>query len=621
MPHNPQTQTVKDQATLLRQKVDSLTKINQGLDRMTQRTKGPYHNHANSSTNQTPWKPRQEQSGESKRLQSRSTQRKEVKQNYRDLLNPVITEAAERNPGHINTSFTSQIGASLWTSQEKACLFRRICLTGRNNLPSLHCAVPSKSESEIKVYLQLLELERRRSTFDMADAPAAVELSDECERALEDSAVTLATQVNEHEISLQQAEFGENWLIDEESAYYIDLVFDQKPDNDVGEEEETEHEDAVSNNSPPVTESDASITLLRPSSFLKLSRSLFMNSSHSHDYNWQLADLIEKSVTSPAIFRGAFEDLHNLVVSLTRRLAQVSLFQAMTRLRAGDSSRHDWTPSPQVREVDVWSALDVLGMKHNAREYWAKVARRCKVDVLTESKKYMDGRPGTKTGVKLTYDEVEDELGFGKKKETAEAGADEGLIESDMFTETETNEDPEPLQDDEELTSKLSRHSISRKRKRALSPATFLRVEHEYLDAIDHNSNVEEESRLWKVLRTDPPEHVNLQEVKIPEHPSHGESIRDDWRDTVKYEAEWEHALGSVEGDDFVEMEQRGAQGKRRREQVWNQWRRKEVGSESEGEDVEMSLDESEDDSLEESGDDGETDEDPASDQEMADEE
>ncbi|CAK4034670.1 Hypothetical predicted protein [Lecanosticta acicola] len=51
----PQTQTLRDKATLLRDKVESLTKLNLGLDRMTQRSKGPYHNHANSSTNQTKW--------------------------------------------------------------------------------------------------------------------------------------------------------------------------------------------------------------------------------------------------------------------------------------------------------------------------------------------------------------------------------------------------------------------------------------------------------------------------------------------------------------------------------------------------------------------------------------
>ncbi|KAK4506169.1 hypothetical protein PRZ48_004134 [Zasmidium cellare] len=437
----------------------------------------------------------------------------------------------------------------------------------------------------------------------MVDAPAAVEVSEECEDALEASADSLSTQINEHDISLQQAEFGENWLIDEESAYYIDLVFDQTPEKE--KSEESEHEDAkpsVSNEPPLIAESDASITLLRPSSFLQLSRTLFMNSSDQ-------ADLIEESVTSPAIFRGAFEDFHNLVISLTRRLVQVSLFQAMTRLRSGDSSRHDWTPSPQVREVDVRLALDVLGMTPNAHEYWAKVARRCKVDVLTESKKYMDGRQGSKTGVKLTYDEVEAELGLDKNQgEDTQAESDDGTIDSDMFTETDTDEDVEIAKDDSKPP---------RKRKRALSPSSYIKAEVKYLDAVDHNADVEEESRLWKMLRVDPPEHISLQEVKLPEHPGDGEPFADDWRDALQYEAEWEHRLGCVENDDFVEMEKRGVQGRMRRRKAVDQWRRRMDGESNERDDVNMES--SEEDRPEDSGDDDRESGEEPSDHEMVD--
>ncbi|KAF2772180.1 hypothetical protein EJ03DRAFT_267457, partial [Teratosphaeria nubilosa] len=64
----------------------------------------------------------------------------------------------------------------------------------------------------------------------------------------------------------------------------------------------------------------------------------------------------------PAIFRSAFEDFYNIAVSLTRRLVQATIFQTMTRLRASDGSRMAWTPEPLVREKDVKTAVDILGM-------------------------------------------------------------------------------------------------------------------------------------------------------------------------------------------------------------------------------------------------------------------
>ena len=48
-----QTQTVKDQAKTLQVKADGLTKLNSGLNRQSQRSKGPYHHGADSSTIQT----------------------------------------------------------------------------------------------------------------------------------------------------------------------------------------------------------------------------------------------------------------------------------------------------------------------------------------------------------------------------------------------------------------------------------------------------------------------------------------------------------------------------------------------------------------------------------------
>lgn len=566
-------------------------------------------------------KSRQEQPGQSKGIKSRSAQseRKEVKGNYRDLLNSVITEAAARSSGVSDgTLFTSRIGATVWTSREKDCLFRRMCLTGRDDLLSLRRAVPTKNESEIKTYLQLLDRESRktssRTDFRLSDVPAAVEISEDCVHALEDSANSLATLVNDHDTTAQQDEFGENWLIDEEAAYYIDLVFDQAPEKDQMNEDatnphKTEHEDdekpSVSNEAPPIAESDASITLLRPSSFLQLSRSLFMNSNADPSYNWQSADLLSESVESPAIFRGAFEDLHNLTVSLTRRLVQLSLFQAMTRLRAGDSSRPDWSPLAAVREVDVRSALEILEMKPNAHDFWAKAARRCNVDVYTDSKKYMDGRRSTKTGVKLTYDEVEAEMGLEKAstsqvevEEIAEADIDDLMDESDLFTETDTDEDLEPGQEEIPSNKRARSRSLSQKRNRALSPSSFFRGETRYLNVMDYNASVEEETRLWKILRADPPESVNLQHTKLPEHPGRAETVADDWRGTIQYEAEWERPLGCMGPEGFVEMERMGTQKRRRREMIFDGVRRREevgkVGETDGGSDDEMEDDDDE---------------------------
>jgi RNA polymerase I-specific transcription initiation factor RRN5 len=82
------------------------------------------------------------------------------------------------------------------------------------------------------------------------------------------------------------------------------------------------------------------------------------------------------------MYQTALNDFHSLVVSLTKRLVQTSIVQASSRLRA-QRSRNKKGSLPMVRPRDVYTAIDILGLKRNGSERWRGVPRRCGLRVTT----------------------------------------------------------------------------------------------------------------------------------------------------------------------------------------------------------------------------------------------
>jgi RNA polymerase I-specific transcription initiation factor RRN5 len=139
---------------------------------------------------------------------------------------------------------------------------------------------------------------------------------------------------------------------------------------------------------------------------LDLSKTVFMNRSPTIPSPWpHWSEYASEFAQEPSIYRSAFNDLHTLVVSVTKRLVQTALVQATSRLR---SQRHRVKGGiPLVKKRDVLTAIDIVGMQRNSQERWSRVARRCALRVY-EAKWSRSRRDRTRREV--PWDEVEQTL-------------------------------------------------------------------------------------------------------------------------------------------------------------------------------------------------------------------
>lgn len=500
---------------------------------------------------------------------------------YRDVLNDMIADARDRTVPLDPALGRSQIGMSMWSAYEKRVLFGALERYGTGNYPKLVSAVRTKSQHEVQVYLSLLQegLAAQNSSsphkcIRLNDVPAAIEVTEDCETALNAAADTLSSLVEKHEQIEARTKLGDDWLIDEEVADAEDQTYE------LALASETEViDDDVSVADAESTSSDRT-NLLRSAAFLQLSKHLFMNNSEYQELNWHYIDPITDASNEPTMFRRAKDDLHALAISLTSRLVQASIFQAMTRLRANDSSRADWTPLAAVRETDVRSAMQVLNMGPVWHHYWARVARRCRVLVFSDSKKYRDGRPGTKSGLPLSYEEVEAELDLegivaqaGSEHDNSRAvnGTDQADFVADSDAYTDISEDDSDSGDDtEDGRPAMQGFNSTRKRRRPLSSESFARIEDESVEHQDQSRSAQEQIRLWQCLHIEPPQSV-IDASVASQQPLPAQAGTDfalnvtGWREVLVYQSAWEHESGTPDVRDFEDMAARGCIGQKRR--------------------------------------------------------
>ncbi|KJX97899.1 hypothetical protein TI39_contig453g00027 [Zymoseptoria brevis] len=506
-----------------------------------------------------------------------------LKKGYRDLLNTTIQELSPFTspaPAFV----TSQLGHVVWSSVEKQALFHQLSLKGAADLPALQKAVGSKNELQIRSYLLLLQEGHKASSLATSsraekqhvDPSSAFEISEDGEHTLNDAAHALAAQVNSHEEDQEQQRYGEQWLIDEDVAVEMDVHYQQYSKSaDSLEQElgETGCDDDAK--SPLDSLHTGDPHLLRPSSFLQLSRSLFMNNFEDTEMNWHHLENISTDVNQPAVYKSAFAELQNLTINITRRLVQATVFQAMSRLRAEDSSRKDWTPSAAVRQMDVRAAMQILNLP-SSKTYWATAARRCKVQVYSESKKYQDGRPSTKNGRLLTYDEVEQEMGMppikgvksSRRKAHEDSESERSDAEDDMYTSEGSDNGSNTSDGIQEVTGEQN-GGTSRKRARALSPESAAVSEDRRLEQLDRLASAEEEQRIWELLGLHARDDLPKRKPKPPTAASSNMKVLEDrdvpgWREKLQYEAEWERPYKRVKEAEFERMELRRKRKRRR---------------------------------------------------------
>jgi RNA polymerase I-specific transcription initiation factor RRN5 len=505
---------------------------------------------------------------DSEKVPSSKRMRGHYRDEYRLIYNKTVEDARERFEGaeFAESLSTSQIGLSMWTANEKALLFNALAKLGRDAIKEIAVAIGSKSEVQVREFILLLRdglvehvlNDRHYSLMSFAEMPAAVELSQQCCENLEAAAQALAKFQDNHDARTEQKKHGDNWLLTSEIANEIEESLSslgeeqQSPSrSDLPADRETDERSNMAvldrrDNHGKVSEDFQSITnkipaakLLNLSNFLLLSETVFMNSGRNKcEDNWRS---IAENGENPSIYFTAFEDFYRLTVSITKRLVLASIHQASSRLRAGDW-RTSRAPQPNVKPWDVDAAVEILNMKKNGREFWAKTARRCRINVFDG---YSDERP-------LSYDHVEAELGY--RAQHPQLPRDVGHLNDPKPIAVDSHSDHDMQASDMESThsnesevSDLSSDSLqgfhlktSELRRRQLEID-----EEEDAERIDELVSHHAEAKLWKLMKQRPlqpdAEAANSDSEapkKNPTRRKHVDQLKD-WRDWTHYHPPW----------------------------------------------------------------------------------
>ena len=450
---------------------------------------------------------------------------------YRHLLNDTLDEITKKTASdELKPLRTSQIGVTIWSEEEKETFFSTLSSNGKDDLPGIAAKINTKTELEVRVYLQLLQKattdhhlhDRRQQLLDLSNIPGAFEISKNCCDTLDLAADALGVLQKKREHDLEVKQHGELGLLDTTIAQWVEDSFQE------GENGESE-----------VSQVLPAAHLLSLKSYLKLSTHLFMN-SNDPDYNWR--SYVGRD-ESPSILHTAFSDFHNLAISVTRRLIQSSLFFAMSRLKATNTSNH--MHQRHVRRRDVTAAVNVLGMKQNANSYWAGVSRRCNLDVYENLKRK------TFKGEKLSYEEVENRLNQPRKyKVKSGATTTEDGASSPTSVQSPNHENCISTLDfaSEDLTDAMtspydSNFSYPGRNNQTLTQDCLEQDQDAYAEALDIKASRKEEQRLWNMLGHKVPENTRLEETELPKNPGPVRKTRedlDDWRGWVNYVKEWE---------------------------------------------------------------------------------
>lgn len=281
---------------------------------------------------------------------------------YLALLNEDIRDAAARFTPHdwaggaAAALGPSQIGLTHWSEAEKMLFFEALARLGRDDAAGIAARIRTKSEFEVAHYLALLARASSANASSSsaaaavvpADLPAAVELSQACCAALEEAADAIAARQETHEQAAERRRWGDGrWLV--------------APWNRAELEKD------------PVA---PSVGFFRVREWLRLAERVFMNAA-LEDYNWACV-----SAEKPSIRTTALEDFYTLAVSVTRRLVAATIYVSESRVRAKRALYPE--TSSRVWRQDVEAAALSLGLPTNSRRFWARCARRLRLDVYDD---------------------------------------------------------------------------------------------------------------------------------------------------------------------------------------------------------------------------------------------
>ncbi|WEW57126.1 hypothetical protein PRK78_002586 [Emydomyces testavorans] len=464
---------------------------------------------------------------------------------YLESLNDVLGDS-EDTPHFYN----SQYGVVSWTPREKTAFFAALAKKGKDAIPEIAALVGTKCQMEVRHYLDLLQrsfhvhhaMDQGVKGISLSDIPAAYEVSNECCLALEHVAKASCLRDEQAHNVAGRRKHGDFWLVDYEVAAYVEEELEPEPDAELESISEAESQTEFQQTSELQPENKsrdsddtvrthgifATAKLLKLSNWIRLSERIFMNpGTRCIEDNWNNICLKDES---PALTCDAFSDFYALTISITRRLIQSTIFFALSRIRAIKRPYVD--PRNLVKKEDVFAAVQVLKMKHNAKAFWAGSARRCSLDVRH-----------TKSGEKyktvlLSYDEVEALLGA-----TSETDIDR------METESRP---PTPVSDisttsEEELNYDTDK-SVPPNGNSTLLPSDYLSDPEEiHANALDKAASRVEEARLWRQVNKPVPAPTDIKAESEDEYTQRKPFAKRktphefaNWRDRLLYQAEWE---------------------------------------------------------------------------------
>ncbi|KAF4903901.1 RNA polymerase I-specific transcription initiation factor rrn5 [Colletotrichum fructicola] len=479
---------------------------------------------------------------------------------YLDLLNADIADAVNQIEGGTEEELPpSQIGMTFWTPFEKKLFFEALARLGKDDLQGIAQRIRTKSEIEVRQYIALLQdaVERREREQDhrleylaeLADYPAAVEISQPCCHALDEAADALSFRQERHEELAEQKKWGECWNITPELARRIEGGRGLKKDPDFANHHGLEFTE-----------------LLRVKEFLRLPEEIFMNAPHAEN-NWQFV-----SEEPPSIRATALQDFHSLLASTTKKIVLTTLFMAESRIRA--KRKVDPTVRGLVRRKDVDAAVASLGMKPNSNEFWVLCARRLRLEVVNDDVDVQDEGDVTESldeeEQPMSYDEVEQTL---RQESGASDPSDAGSRSVTPGFKLETGESSESSEPDDSASENSDSESsvmmddaefeVNEEAKEVLKYSAYdfpethrtrealkHRIRNErgqeaYADAKDAKASYEAEAEMWRLLQRQPPEP--LVKPTLAERGRRGmkdvEDIYDvgrQWRERLAFHSEWE---------------------------------------------------------------------------------
>ncbi|GFF59578.1 hypothetical protein IFM61606_04702 [Aspergillus udagawae] len=418
----------------------------------------------------------------------------------------------------------TQNGVAIWTSQEKEILYSMLDRKGKNGIAEIAQAIGSKSELEVQEHLKLLHrgLERQHvrdshsRTIVLGEVPAALEISQECCKALDDYAELLSLEEQRAEDVVGRKLHQNVWIVDREIAEMVDEQLEERDET-------------------PLPGSSVYVTaeLFNINKWIRLSERFFMNAGGPRlEDNWLNVACADET---PSITADALADFYALAISVTRRLVHSTLFFAMSRLR---NMRETGNRKARiVRSRDVKTALNVLNMPQDRFDFWVGLARRCSLQVAD-----LRHKKGWQSEL-MDYGEVEDIL-------SGKVPVDESLDARSASRRRFDSRAPQGTIEDDDNESDVysSASSILSSPETTPIDEPSVDLEEEHAEEIDQMNNASEEMRLWNLMGQPAPSGIsssasNTEQASKLRKPIGERKTKEDlvnWRDRTLYRSDWE---------------------------------------------------------------------------------